>query len=115
MADNLIQSGQVFQGVTLVANDSAGDFKLFGTNILGQVLIKSTDTTGVVEIGGVRSVTKATGVNFSFGSKVYWNNANSNVTSISTNNTEVGFAVSPAANNDTSVEILLNGLPQINT
>lgn len=106
MAKNFIQDGKVLD-YTAAADIASGQFVLVGT--IGAVAIAAiaNGTTGPVQVTGVFSVPKAAGA-VTQGAKLYWDAANSVLTTTASGNTVVGVAAAAAAGGDARVSILLN-------
>lgn len=106
MAKNFVQEGKILN-YTAGANIASGQFVLIGT--IGGVAIGAiaNGATGAVQIQGVFSVPKASGA-VTQGAKLYWDAANSNLTTTSSGNTIVGVAAAAAQSGDATVQILLN-------
>lgn len=109
----LVHNGQAFSGVTVVTADTANSFKVFG-NTLGYILRKESDTSAVVEFGGVRQIDKLNTLVINFGDTVYWDDTNNEVNKTASGNTECGIAVQTTLAADEKINILLNGVPQVN-
>lgn len=109
----LVHNGQAFSGVTVVAADTADSFKVFG-GTLGYILRKESSVSAVVELGGVRQIDKLNTLAINFGDVVYWDDTNKEVNKTASGNTECGVAVQTAASTDEKINILLNGVPQLN-
>jgi predicted RecA/RadA family phage recombinase len=106
MAKNFIQEGKVLD-YTAAADITSGQFVLVGA--IGAVAITdiANGATGPVQITGVFSVPKAAGA-VTQGAKLYWDAANSVLTTTASGNTVVGVAAAPAAGGDARVSLLLN-------
>ena len=107
MSTNYVQEGKILNHTASGADIKSGDLIVMGA-IAG---IAKTDIadgkTGAVHIEGVYSVPKASGA-VTQGAKLYWNNANSNLTTTASGNVIVGIAAEPSASGDANVKILLN-------
>ena len=62
---------------------------------------------GAVAVEGVFTIAKASGA-IGQGAIVYWDSANSNITTTSSGNKRAGKAAAAAASGDTTVKVLLN-------
>jgi predicted RecA/RadA family phage recombinase len=106
MAKNFIQEGKVLD-YTAAADIASGQFVLVGA--IGAVAIAAiaNGATGPVQVTGVFSIPKAAGA-VTQGAKLYWDAANSVLTTTASGNTIVGVAAAAAAGGDARVSILLN-------
>jgi predicted RecA/RadA family phage recombinase len=106
MAKNFIQEGKILD-YTAAADVASGQFVLVGA--IGAVAITdiANGATGPVQVVGVFSVPKAAGA-VTQGAKLYWDAANSVLTTTASGNTVVGVAAAAAAGGDARVSILLN-------
>jgi len=106
MAKNFIHEGDVLN-YTAGANIASGQFVLIGT--IGGVAINAipNGSTGAVRVKGVFSVPKAAGA-VTQGAKLYWDAANSVLTTTASGNTIVGVAAAAAQSGDATVQVLLN-------
>ena len=106
MAKNFIQEGKVLD-YTAAADIASGQFVLVGA--IGAVAIAAiaNGATCPVQVTGVFSIPKAAGA-VTQGAKLYWDAANSVLTTTASGNTIVGVAAAAAAGGDARVSILLN-------
>tara|TARA_B100000989_G_scaffold192970_1_gene145586 strand:- start:762 stop:1094 length:333 start_codon:yes stop_codon:yes gene_type:complete len=108
MAKNFVQSGAVLDYTASGADVKSGDVVIIGT--LGGVAltdIKDGDT-GAVQVEGVFTVPKKTGVTIANGAKVYWVSGDSAVGTTASGNTLIGTAVQGAASGATEINVKLN-------
>ena len=103
-----LQDGRTMD-LTLTANQAVGDFVTVG-DMTARIISKSSDTKGIGVISGVHLAVKAAGTAFAQGANC-WLSATKNT--FTTNKGSLkGRAVvfEAAANADTTVKVLLNGL-----
>jgi predicted RecA/RadA family phage recombinase len=104
---NYVQPGDSIAAVFPYAVNAGGGV-LFGGSFFGiAVDTVASGATGVAITEGVFDVTKATtaGENFTLGQRVFWDNTNKRLTSTSTSNVCVGYAVATAATGDTTARV----------
>ena len=103
-----LQDGRTME-ITTVQADAVGDFKTVGDMVV-RIISKSSDTKGIGVISGVHQAVKAAGTAFAQGANC-WLSATKN-TFTTTKSSLKGRAVvfEAAANADTTVKVLLNGL-----
>lgn len=107
MATNYVEEGKVLQYTASGADIASGDLVNIG-NLAGVAITDIADgETGAVQIYGVFSLPKASGA-ISQGAKVYWDSANSNVTTTASGNTIIGVAATAHISGDTTANVLLN-------
>ena len=109
MAD-YVQHGDVIE-FTPSSALTAGQPVLVGTSLLTIATQPiAANAAGSVATEGVWSIAKATGNSTAInaGTVLYWDNANSVVTSNSTGTVRCGFAASTAANAASTITLLLN-------
>lgn len=111
MTVNYIQKGDVLDYANS-GNDAieAGDVVVIVSGASGRVGIAAGNIaagkTGAVAVSGVYEFPKATGA-ITLGASAYWDATNKKVTTTSTNNTLIGWAVAAAASADASAKIKL--------
>lgn len=91
---------------------SAGQPVLVGSSLLTIATQPiAANAVGSVATGGVWDVAKATGngTSVAAGASLYWDNANSVVTTSSNGTVACGYAVAAATNAASSVQLKLNG------
>lgn len=107
MSTNFIQNGEVINYTATTKNISSGDVVIIGI-IAG---IAKTDIavgeTGAIHITGVYSLAKA-GEAITQGAKVYWSNANQNVTTNKADSVLIGVAANNTISSESRVHVLLN-------
>lgn len=105
---NYVQPGDSLSAGPFPYAVSAGGGVLMGGALFG-VAVDDTASgaTGVLVTEGVFDVTKATtaGEIYTLGQRLFWDNTNKRITSTSTGNVCVGYAVSTAATADTTVRM----------
>jgi len=108
MAKNYIQPGRV---VTLTApyQRNSGEGALVGAIFGVAMQTVANGVAGEFALRGVFDLAKASGA-ITQGALVYWDNTNKNVTTTSTSNTRIGFALVAAASGDATVRVCLNGI-----
>jgi len=109
MSKLVVQPGEVWT-VAAPATVLSGAAALIGT-IVG-VAMKDI-TSGVVgpfAMTGVHTLAKATGIAWTVGILLYWDNSAKNVTTTTTSNTRLGVAWVAAASGDTTGQVRLNGV-----
>ncbi len=107
MSTNFIEKGEVLNYTATTKDIASGDLVIIGT-IAG---VAKTDITiggtGSVHIAGVYSLPKAADAIVQ-GTKVYWSNANRNITTTKADNTLIGVAANNAISSDAQVHVILN-------
>jgi predicted RecA/RadA family phage recombinase len=105
---NFIQKGDTITLTAPTGGVSSGGGVLVGS-LFGIAAGDAAENADVeVLTRGVFELPKATGA-IAQGAKVYWNNANGNVTTTVTGNTLIGAAIAAAASGDATVIVRLNG------
>lgn len=104
-------NGRTF-AVTLVAGDAINGVKLIGRSLC-RIISKDSPTSGVVARDGVVEVAKTNGQAWTQFQQLYWDAANSRITTTAGSNTPAGLAAAPAEATATVGDVLLNGLPAI--
>ncbi len=107
MSTNFIQKGEILNYTATAKNISPGELLIIGA-IAG---VAKTDIavseTGAVHITGVYGLPKANEA-ITQGAKVYWSNANKNVTTNKTDSILIGVAANNAISSDEFIHVLLN-------
>lgn len=107
MSTNFIRKGEVLDYTATGEDIYTGSLVIMGS-IAG---IAKTDIaigeTGAVHITGVYRLPKASDT-ITQGTKVYWNNTNSTITTTKADNVLIGVAANNAISSDGSVQVLLN-------
>jgi predicted RecA/RadA family phage recombinase len=107
MIAKYVQKGESID-YTPAADVAAGDVVVIG-NIVGVAKLDiPANTLGSLSLTGIYAVVKDTTV-IGLGTKVYWNAANKKATTMATNNTSIGLAVSASGSADGEVLLLLMG------
>lgn len=110
MSKNYIQEGAVLSWInTSGAAVASGAVVLTGKRIgvaLGDIAVGAT---GSLTMEGVFSVAKLTTDVVGQGDLLYWDAANSRLTTTAGGNTQAGYAAAPAGNGVTTVNISING------
>jgi predicted RecA/RadA family phage recombinase len=106
MSTNFIEKGEVLS-YTANKNISSGDLVIIGA-ISG---VAKTDIavgeTGAIHITGVYSLPKSAEA-ITQGAKVYWSNANQNVTTNKADSVLIGVAANNTISSESQVHVLLN-------
>jgi predicted RecA/RadA family phage recombinase len=107
---NYVQKGDIVP-VTAPADVASGAGVLVG--LLFGVATKAALSGAPVEIltEGLVTLPKATGAGINEGVRVFWDNSAKNVTTTTTGNTCIGWAIGPGnyASGDTSIKVKLGG------
>ena len=107
MSTYFIEKGEVITYTATNKNILSGELIIIGS-IVG---IAKTDIpigeTGAVHITGIYSLPKANEA-ITQGAKVYWSNANNNVTTNKTEATLIGVAANNTISSESQVHVLLN-------
>jgi len=86
---------------------AAGDVVVLNDLVCVAPRAIAANSLGAVAIEGVFSMPKASGA-IGQGALVYWDAANGNITTTSTNNKRAGKAAKAAASGDASVQVIIN-------
>ena len=83
--------------------------------IIGNIFGVATRDMQSAEVGpfiieGVVTLAKATGIAWTVGLLLYWDNSAKNVTNVTTSNYRIGVAAAAAASGDTTGPVRLNGV-----
>lgn len=108
MAKNYIQDGEVLS-YTALAAVASGAVVLIGKKIgvaLGDI---AAGATGPVQVTDVWQLPKLSTDNVGQGDLLYWDAANSRLTTTAAGNTYAGFAAFAAGNTSATVNIKING------
>jgi predicted RecA/RadA family phage recombinase len=108
MSKKVVQDGKF---VTLAAPYAltSGQGALVGTLFGVAMADIANGANGPFAIEGVHVLAKATGIAWTQGILLYWDNAAKNVTNVTTSNTRIGVALVAAASGDTTGTVRLNG------
>lgn len=112
MATNYVREGDEF-GYTngTAAAINAGDLVTIGTMVAVALDNIAIGATGAVKLNGVFTLPKLGTDVIAELVDVYWDPLAGNITLTSTSNTLAGKAFAAAGNGVTTVQVLLNGLP----
>lgn len=103
------QKGEVLDYVNNTGSDLETNAIVSLTNRIGVVGNKiPAGKIGALHVEGVFIMPKATGA-IELGANVYYNVADDNITTNKTGNVLAGYAVAPAAADDTTVKVKLQG------
>lgn len=108
MTTKFVQPGEVID-YTAGANKTSGQPVLIGTKLGVCLADIANGSTGPVAVSGVYTVTKLTADVVTQGAALYWDNANSRLTTTASGNTYAGFAFAAASGSVSTVNIKLNG------
>ncbi len=107
MTTKYVQPGEVID-YTAGANKTAGQPVLIGTKLGVCIADIANGSTGPVAVTGVYTVAKLNTDVVAQGAALYWDSANSRLTTTSAGNTLAGYAFTAAGNGATTVNIKLN-------
>jgi len=107
-------------GVVMTYTAPAGGVVSGSAYLIGQLLVVATNTVAATlqfegDTEGVYSLPKATGIAWTEGMLLYWDNTAKNLTNVTTSNTRVGVAaaVGGALSGDTTGLVRLSGVPAV--
>jgi predicted RecA/RadA family phage recombinase len=89
---------------------TSGQGALIGTQFGVAMSDIANGVVGQFALEGVHTLAKATGIAWTAGILLYWDNAAKNVTNVTTSNTRIGIAVQAQASGDTTGVVRLNGV-----
>ncbi len=95
MSEKSYQEGSVLT-LTAPATVTSGNAYKIGSMIVIALTSVASGESFAAAVDGVHEVVKNSGETWSEGSKVYWDNTNSEFTTTSTSNTAAGYAVAAA-------------------
>ena len=107
MTTKFVQPGEVID-YTAVANIASGQVVLMGARIGVALKAIANGETGPMQVTGVFNIAKLSTDNMAQGALLYWDNANSRLTTTASGNTLAGFAAAAAGASTTSVNIKIN-------
>lgn len=111
MSNRFIQAGKVLDYANGSTARISGEVVVLGTKVgICQTAI-AANATGAVMICGVHNVPKLGTDTMAQGANIYWDAANSRMTTTASGNTLAGVAANAAGASTTSVNVLLNGTP----
>jgi len=108
MSKLFVQDGN-FVTLTAPYALTSGQGALVGTLFGVAMSDIANGVAGTFAIEGVHVLAKATGIAWTQGALLYWDNTNKNVTNVTTSNTRIGIALIAAASGDTTGTVRLNG------
>lgn len=108
MAQSLYQNGEIMD-LAAPYQRNAGEGALMGALFGVAVNTVASAAVGQFSTVGVHKLAKATGLAWTEGALLYWDNTAKNVTTTSTSNTRIGCAAAVAASGDTVGYVRLNG------
>jgi predicted RecA/RadA family phage recombinase len=110
MATNYQQPGDVMEFTAPTGGVVAGTPKLIG-NLLTIPMVSAAQTLPFEgATTGVWTMPKATGIVWTEGMILYWDNTAGNVTNVTTSNYRIGVAAAAAASGDATGKVRLNGV-----
>ena len=107
MTTKFVQPGEVID-YTAGANIASGQVVLMGARIGVALKAIANGETGPMQVTGVFNIAKLSTDNMAQGALLYWDNANSRLTTTASGNTLAGFAAAAAGASTTSVNIKIN-------
>lgn len=107
MTSKYVQPGEVMDYVA-AANIVSGQVLLIGVRVGVALAAIASGSKGSVGMSGVFTVAKLTTDVVAQGAALYWDNANSRLTTTASGNTLAGYAFEAAGNGATTVNIKLN-------
>lgn len=111
VAKNYVEEGDEI-GITAGAAYSAGDVNVSDGVLPGVMLTDAANGgKGTLKINGVFQLAKLGTDTFAVGDAVYWDATNGYCTVTATSNTLIGKAFEAAGSGTTTMNVLLNGLP----
>lgn len=107
MTTKFRQNGDVLD-YTAGSAISAGQVLVIGVRIGVALTAIANGATGAVAVEGVFEIAKLSSDTMAQGALVYWDNANSRMTTTAGGNTLAGYAFRAAGNGATTVEVNIN-------
>lgn len=111
MAKTYVQSGLVVPYANGSTARASGDVVVIGTMVAVCLVAIAANTTGSAVLCGVHTLPKKSTDTPGQLALVYWDATNGEITTTSSGNTLAGKAFKAADNGETTVQVLLNGLP----
>jgi predicted RecA/RadA family phage recombinase len=107
MTNRYVMSGEVidFPAASAVANNAV---ILIGARIGVALAAIAAGAVGAVAVAGIFTISKLSTDVVTIGALLYWDNANSRLTTTASGNTLAGFAAKAAGSGVTTVEISIN-------
>src|SRR5258706_455027 len=109
MSKLVVQPGEVWT-VAAPATVLSGAGALIGTQFGGAMKDITNGVLGPFALTGGHTLAKATGIAWTVGILLYWDNSAKNVTNVTTSNTRIGIAWAAAASGDATGQVRLNGV-----
>lgn len=109
MSKKVVQDGK-FLPMPAPYAVTSGQGALVGTQFGVAMADIANGVTGIFALEGVHNLAKATGIAWTVGILLYWDNSAKNVTTTTTSNTRIGIAAAAAASGDTTGNVRLNGV-----
>lgn len=107
MTTKFVQPGEVID-YTAGANIASGQVVLMGVRIGVALAAIANGATGSVQVTGVFTIAKLSTDVVAQGAALYWDNANSRLTTTSAGNTLAGFATAASGSGTATVNIKIN-------
>ena len=111
MTTRFVQPGRVLDYANGGTAQVSGAVVVAGTLVGVCLAAIAANTTGSVQICGVFTLPKLSTDTPAQGALVYWDTTNSRITTTSSGNTLAGKAFVAAGSGETTVAVLLNGIP----
>lgn len=111
MTTRYVQPGKVLDYANGGAARASGDVVVVGTLVGVCLTAIAANAVGSVQIAGVFTLAKLSTDTPAQGALVYWDAANSRLTTTSSGNTLAGKAFEAAGSGTTTMKVLLNGVP----
>jgi len=111
MTTRFVQPGRVLDYANGGTARASGAVVVVGTLVGVCLTAIAANATGSVQVCGVFTLPKLSTDAPAQGASVFWDAANSRITTTASGNTLAGVAFAAAANGDATVNVLLNGNP----
>lgn len=111
MTTKFVQPGRVLDYANGGTARASGAVVVVGTLVGVCLSAIAANTTGSVQVCGVFTLPKLSTDTPAQGALVYWDTANSRITTTSSGNTLAGVAAVAAGSGETTVNVLLNSNP----
>lgn len=111
MTTKYVQPGRVLDYANGGTARASGDVVVAGTLVGVCLAAIAANTTGSVQVCGVFTLAKLSTDTPAQGALVYWDAANSRITTTAGANTLAGKAFAAAGSGETTCLVLLNGVP----
>lgn len=109
MASNYVEDGDVLNYQNGAQAIASGAVVLFGKRIGVAIAAIAANAKGSVGVVGVWTIAKLSTDVVAQGDLLYWDSANSRLTTTASGNTLAGYAFDAAGNGATTVNIKING------